>query len=157
MTTQQIKTKKLLKEIGNLTGERIPWIFIACMIAVVMLIASFLPISRLKDANYSAAIVWTVAAVFVGKIYLLPYRSYNTKEGRCKVLDTIQYLPIDFKDVRTVKIHSLLKIYGLLLPLTLLFQFVGCAICAEPFQWTTVIGVFLYSFVIPVIFNLITI
>lgn len=156
MTTQQIKTKKLLKEMGNLTGERVVWIFIACMIAVVMLIASFLPISWQKGANYSSAIIWTVAALFVGKTYLTPYRVYNTKEGKRKVLDTIQYLPIDFKDVRHVKICSLLKIYGILLPMTMLFQFIGCTICEEPFLWTTMVAVLLYSFVLPMIFNLLT-
>lgn len=144
MTQQQIKTKKLLKKMRYLTGENVANIVLAYLMAALMLITSFLPVFWQEESDHINEIIWMISSLFVGFFYLLPYRVYNT----------IKYLPIDFKDVRYIKFRTLLKIYGLLLPISMLFQFIGCNICNEAFHWTTVLAVLLYSFVFPMICNL---
>ena len=164
MTEEQKKVRKFYKELQGWKPECIGTWIGAGFLVMFMLIGCAIPAQEMfagvsGDVDTFGWIMVLMFGPLAGFLYLRPYTSvtemvYTNQAKKVRIIDKLQYLPIDLKEIRKMKITYLLKFYAKIAPFCMLLQVLTSLYSYQEVTWVNVVYVLVMAFVWPVAVNL---
>lgn len=164
MTEEQRKVRKFYKDLHGWKVDTIGTWFGAGFLVMLMLVVCAIPVQEmlLEWKEEEEFIEWLMVLLFgplAGLLYLRPYTSvsemvYTNQAKNVRIIDKLKYLPIDFKEIRKMKVIYLIKFFAKILPFALGLQMLTSIASYGEITWMNVAYILVIAFLWPVLTNL---
>lgn len=163
MTEEQRKVRQFFKDFQGWKADNIGTWIGAGMLVLLMLVVCAIPVQEiLFDIEEIESVTWLMLLLFgpmAGLLYLRPYTTFtemaSTNSAKnVKIVDKLIYLPIDFKEIRKMKVIYLLRFFAIILPFAAVLQCLTSVASYGEVTWMNLVYVLFVAFVWPVVVNL---
>lgn len=162
MTEEQRKIRKFYRDLQGDKSDTVGTWFGAGFLVVLMLIVCGVPVQEMASEWKEDGVVCLMILLpgpLAGLLYLRPYTIvsemvYTNRAKNVRIMDKLKYLPVDFKEIRKLKVSRLFLFFAKILPLALGIQFLTGMISYGAITWENVVYVLAIAFVLPIAVNL---